>query len=64
MSKLNQEMELSLPNKGETAEATKMKRCRMCGKLKNEPDGDGLYCGRCEHVQADQMADLQSELCV
>ena len=40
-----------------------MRRCRLCGRLKNEPDTDGLYCGRCEKIQGDVMADLAVELC-
>ena len=39
-----------------------MKRCELCGRLKTQVEDDGPYCGRCEKIQGDVMADLQAEL--
>ena len=38
-----------------------MKRCVMCGNAKNENELIGRYCGRCDHIYGEVMADLQAE---
>jgi len=40
-----------------------MKRCKLCGRLKTQAEADGLYCGRCEKISGNVMADLEAELC-
>ncbi len=40
-----------------------MKKCKLCGELKSPNDLDGQYCGRCEKLQGDLLADLAAELC-
>ena len=39
-----------------------MRRCKLCGRLKTQAEADDVYCGRCEKIQGDVMADLQAEL--
>ena len=39
-----------------------MEKCKLCGKVKSPIDMDGQYCGRCENIQGDVMADLAAEL--
>ena len=38
-----------------------MKRCRLYGELKCRDDQDGQYCGRCDKIQGDVMADRDRE---
>ena len=40
-----------------------MKKCKLCGKLQTQAEADDLYCGRCEKINGDVMADLEAELC-
>ncbi len=63
VSKLGKAREQSLPNKGETAEVAKMRRCKVCGRLKTQVEADDLYCGQCEKIEGDVLADWQAELC-
>ncbi len=55
--------EAELAHQGGSVEVSKMKRCKSCGELKNPEDLDGQYCGRCDKIQGDVMADLKAELC-
>ncbi len=43
-------------------EVAKMKRCKLCGRLKTQAEADDLYCGKCEKVQGEIIMDLEAEL--
>ncbi len=39
-----------------------MRRCKLCGRLKTQTEADDLYCGKCEKMHGDVIADLKAEL--
>ena len=49
--------ELGLPTRGGACGVVEMKRCQLCGAIKEEDDFLGACCGRCDKRVHDAHVD-------